>query len=213
MRRSLLSPSAFSRQGFTLIELLTVIAIIGILAAILIPVVGAVRSTAKNAQCVSNLRQIHMAMTLHADDNRLVVVYNQNAAQVHWVEQLRPYVTKALPSEGSLPDTVWGCPASDRPYTASSDSSRSHYGKNWIINGAANGTPPAGTPARFTLKSISNPSRVFFAADADQRDIQPWTAPITTRHGGRANVVFYDGHVGSFTVADMTPSYLNPPWQ
>ena len=48
-------------RAFTLIELLTVIAIIGILAAILIPTVGAVRVQAKQATCVSNLRQVGVA--------------------------------------------------------------------------------------------------------------------------------------------------------
>lgn len=50
------------RQAFTLIELLTVIAIIGILAAIIIPTVGKVRDSAKKAQCVSNLKQIGMTI-------------------------------------------------------------------------------------------------------------------------------------------------------
>lgn len=57
-------------SAFTLIELLTVIAIIGILAAIIIPTVGKVRNSARAAQCVSNLRQINNAIHLYAQDNR-----------------------------------------------------------------------------------------------------------------------------------------------
>jgi prepilin-type N-terminal cleavage/methylation domain-containing protein len=56
--------------GFTLIELLTVIAIIGILAAILIPTVGAVRANAYKARCTSNLRNLGTAANLYRNDNR-----------------------------------------------------------------------------------------------------------------------------------------------
>ncbi len=56
--------------GFTLVELLTVIAIIGVLAAIVIPTVGAVREKAQRAVDANNLREILKAAQLHAADNQ-----------------------------------------------------------------------------------------------------------------------------------------------
>ncbi len=71
MRTNRLRPVLFrsSPAAFTLIELLTVIAIIGILAAILIPVVSSVRESARGSKCVSNMRQIGNAILLYANDN------------------------------------------------------------------------------------------------------------------------------------------------
>jgi len=58
-----------STSAFTLIELLTVIAIIGILAAIIIPTVGAVREKAQRAVDGNNLREIVKAAQIYAGDN------------------------------------------------------------------------------------------------------------------------------------------------
>ena len=57
-----------NRRGFTLIELLVVIAIIAILAAILFPVFARAREKARQASCVSNLKQLGLAHIMYATD-------------------------------------------------------------------------------------------------------------------------------------------------
>jgi prepilin-type N-terminal cleavage/methylation domain-containing protein/prepilin-type processing-associated H-X9-DG protein len=63
------SRPARSRRGFTLIELLTVIAIIAILTGILIPVFAKAREKGRQTYCLSNLKQIGMAMMLYTEDH------------------------------------------------------------------------------------------------------------------------------------------------
>lgn len=56
------------RQGFTLIELLVVIAIIAVLAAILFPVFARAREKARATTCLSNLKQLGLAMNMYCQD-------------------------------------------------------------------------------------------------------------------------------------------------
>src|SRR5687768_15323623 len=82
--------------GFTLIELLTVIAIIGILAAIIIPTVGKVRATAKKAQCLSNIRQWGVAVRLFSNDHKgVVALYNNLGSGTPSPQIYSPYFGQA----------------------------------------------------------------------------------------------------------------------
>jgi prepilin-type N-terminal cleavage/methylation domain-containing protein/prepilin-type processing-associated H-X9-DG protein len=84
------------RSGFTLIELLVVIAIIAILAAILFPVFAQARAKARQAACMSNLKQIGLAIIQYSSDNDGVIppaeIVYDTATTISWPTLIFPYV-------------------------------------------------------------------------------------------------------------------------
>ena len=93
-----------NRKGFTLIELLVVIAIIAILAAILFPVFAQAKEAAKKTQCLSNQKNLSLAILMYANDSDDTFPNGQDGVrtdypcdstvgqQVDWTGAVYPYV-------------------------------------------------------------------------------------------------------------------------
>lgn len=90
----------FARNGFTLIELLVVIAIIAILAAILFPVFAQAREKAREAQTISNIRQLALGVNMYVQDydetlplaGHSTLLTGTGVGKSEWQEAIQPYI-------------------------------------------------------------------------------------------------------------------------
>lgn len=206
-----------ARHGFTLIELLVVIAIIAILAAILFPVFSQARAKARQAACLSNTKQLGMALSIYVGDyDETNVLNGYLGGGPQWPDLLQPYIKN---------DQILVCPGSANKFNSSYNSGGKDYDgwttnkplrrkvtftlNNVYYNNAEwghlfeqSGSGPA------TLASIEDVVGTVFCADGNGSQMasttkldMSYTPPrirsqsdLIARHNDGMCVVFFDGH-------------------
>jgi len=103
---------SISRSGFTLIELLAVVAIIGLLIALLLPAVQSARESARRISCQNNLKQIGIALLSYESSNQALPPAGLPISEISWIVLVLPQLDmQSLYDQFSFADGQYNDPA------------------------------------------------------------------------------------------------------
>ena len=197
-------------KGFTLLELLLVVAVIAILAALLLPVLGGAKAKVQRSACMNNLRQIDLGVRMYADDSSDVFPASNKSdanAFTYYTKLMKSYVgmTHASAEEAKL----FSCPVdtfyydyNDRVSDGLHLQSRFDYSSyafnagNWTMDESRVPRWPGIAGRKLSL--IKEPAKTVLVAEFSALAPYSWHQPAgASGHYNNAQSVvgFVDGHV------------------
>jgi prepilin-type N-terminal cleavage/methylation domain-containing protein/prepilin-type processing-associated H-X9-DG protein len=196
-----------NKRGFTLIELLVVVAIIGILAAILFPVFARARENARRASCMSNLKQMGLAVMMYVQDydETYPADYHEDGAvpetgwwdtagRWYWQATIYPYVKNIQ---------VFRCPSSKFDASSNSRLRVANYGVNYFVIGP--------TSALIKMAQVNRPAENFMIMDAGQYIVTDVAADSSAPHSGIAGTSMYIPGACAFNGTTMSSASYGDP--
>ncbi|MCS6949969.1 MAG: DUF1559 domain-containing protein [bacterium] len=210
------------RRGFTLIELLVVIAIIAILAAILFPVFAQARAKARQAACISNMKQFGLAMLMYVQDYDEMFPRGSWGHR-YWLFLINSYVA-GRPADFTKPaGNIFVCPNDPVLHYISVSASRDitpEPARSWGLTLGSDGRyaywasysinehVPDEWPM---LAAWESPATSFLFLEGNDSDIEgdeiydpDRCTEFRYSHNNGSNICFIDGHVKWFRAV-----YLN----
>lgn len=197
-------------QGFTLIEMLTVIAIIAVLTALLIPSFRSFQDRSAMTKCASNLRQIGVALFSYAGDNNgnLPPMDTSGGANQNglWSRAIWPYAGYSEASwkypendlQGSVGTdrNIFHCPVTKSGKTAPVPGLNINGNRfSYALNGdLASSGPVSGTPLAKVGRRVGTAMVMESSFGYGGRNYY-WNYYGLIPHSSGCNILFYDGHV------------------
>jgi len=216
-------------KGFTLVEILVVIAVISILAALMLPVIGRVMDKARMSKCVAQLRTIGQGLSMYSAERDMRFPGLGMNSGSRWIHQIAPYIgLTADQTNGGIPcfsgaynDSLFKCPMVGRwvlPNGQNPDTFVGRYCLNRLLYNNAAGQSLPSAMIGYSRMIVQRPAQTVMVTESclggpgsltqsypDQRQDGGVSAnhrsDRTPSNGpdGPSNYLFVDGHVETRT--------------